>query len=187
MQELATRVGITAAGLYYYFHSKQDLLFEVLVAALEGVVGAIEQAVQDAGSVGLPLAAQQLRAFTHRHATFQIQALDVNAVYGAAFYGSHQVLALLLSEEQRHRLRELQDRGLNLLRRVLQDGMEAGEFEVSEPTVTALAIIGMGEYVPIWFKQSGRLSPDEVGMLCADLALRIVGAGAARTAPLPKS
>jgi AcrR family transcriptional regulator len=176
MQDIAARVGVTAAGLYYYFPSKQILLFEVLKSSLEAVIESVEQAVKvqlDSGEAG---PAARLAAFIQSHVRFQIDKVEESAVYGAAFYGSHHMLNAL-SEEQRGRLRELQHRSFDLLRATLREGVEAGVFRIAELTVTASAIIGMGEYVPAWFRPGGRLTREDLGRLYADIGLRMVDAG----------
>src|SRR2546428_9859577 len=113
MQDIAARVGITAPGLYYYFPSKQSLLFEVLETGLESVVAAVEEAVRAARGDGVPRPTAELRAFTRRHVIFQIEELEEATVYGAAFYGSHHMLNALTAE-QRARLSELQHKNLDL-------------------------------------------------------------------------
>jgi AcrR family transcriptional regulator len=175
MQDIATRVGITAAGLYYYVPSKQSLLFEVLQGSLETVVAWVETAVATAKEPGPASPALRLHVFIRSHVRYQIDKVEESAVYGAAFYGSRHMLNAL-SEEQRSRLRELQRRSFDLLRGILRDGIEAGLFPIAEVTATASAIVAMGEYVPSWFRAGGRLSPDEVGIIYGDLALRMVGA-----------
>jgi AcrR family transcriptional regulator len=175
MQDLAAKVGITAPGLYYHFRSKQSLLFDVLETALRDVIGAIDAAVAAAaGPDGAGGAAAQLRAFTRRHVTFQLGQMAEWAVYGAAFYGSRHLLNALTADQRTH-LRDLQHRNLDLLRAILRKGVLAGEFESNDATVTALAIIGIGEYVPTWFKPGGRYSAEQAGQLSADLALRLAG------------
>lgn len=174
MQDIAARVGITAPGLYYYFPSKQNLLFEVLESALENLLVRLEAAVQAARGDGGPRPPAELRAFTHSHVTFQIEEVEETAVYSSTFYGTHHMVKAL-SDAQRTRLRELQDRSFNLLRRILREGVDTGEFAIPELTTTAFAIIAIGEYPPSWFKPGGRLSADDLGALYADLALRMVG------------
>ena len=171
MQEIASRVGITAPGLYYYFPSKQSLLFEVLHTALASLVAREESAVEAARLAGVTA---QLRAFGYAHVTFQIDEPEETAVYGSTFYGSKQMVNALTAE-QRARLKDLQDRSLNLLKGILRQGVEAGEFRIPDLTATAFAILGIGEYVPAWFKRNGRLSSSDLGRLYSDLAVRIAG------------
>jgi AcrR family transcriptional regulator len=172
MQEIATRVGITAPGLYYYFPSKQRLLFEVLHTALAGLVSRLERAVEVARAEGLTA---QLRALIQVHVAFQVEEAAESAVYGSAFYGSKHMLNALTAK-QRGRLAELQDRSYRLLRDILQRGVEAGVFRIPAIAPTAMAIYGMGEHVPAWFKTGGPLSTEAVAALYADLAIRMAGA-----------
>jgi AcrR family transcriptional regulator len=174
MQQIAAGVGITAAGLYYYFTSKQVLLFEVLEAALERMVDRVATAVGAVAADEPDRPVRELRAFTEEHARFQIEEIEETAVYGAAFYGSRFLLNAL-ADEQRRRLRELQALSFDLLRRILRDGTDAGLFEVVETTATASAIVAMGEFAPSWFHPGGRLSADDVATLHGDLAVRMVG------------
>jgi AcrR family transcriptional regulator len=175
MQQIAAGVGVTAAGLYYYFPSKQSLLFEVLEAALERVVERVEAAVRAVPADATDRAMQELRAFTYEHAQFQIEEIEETAVYGAAFYGTHFLLNAL-TDDHRVRLRALQARSFDLVRRILRDGAEAGLMNVAETAATASAIVAIGEFVPSWFHVGGRLSPHDVGTLHSDLAVRMVTA-----------
>jgi AcrR family transcriptional regulator len=175
MQDLAARVGITAAGLYYYFPSKQVLLFEVLVAALRKVVSYIRAGVEAARARSGDDPAAELRALVERHVSFQLREVEESAVYGATFYGSHHLLNAL-SPEQRDQLRTLQRGTYDMLRAVLARGHALGRFDVPEPAPTAFAIIAMAEYVTSWFKPDGPLSAADVAVLHGDFALRLARA-----------
>lgn len=175
MQSIAARVGVTAAGLYYYFPSKQHLLFEVLETALEALVERAEAGVRAVPDDAPDRPAAALQALIYQHVKFQLEEPEESAVYGAAFYGTHFMLNAL-SEEQRGRLRELQARTYDMLRQILREGEAAGLFTVREPAATASALIALGEFAPAWFKSGGRLSPNDVASLYADLALRMVTA-----------
>src|SRR5262245_3979028 len=63
MQQIAAGVGVTAAGLYYYFPSKQILLFEVLEAALERIVDRVKAAVGAVPADAPDRPVRELRAF----------------------------------------------------------------------------------------------------------------------------
>ena len=44
------------------------------------------------------------------------------------------------------------------LRRLLRDGVAAGEFEINDERVAALAIGGMVSWAYVWYRSNGRLS-----------------------------
>ncbi|MDX2058337.1 MAG: TetR/AcrR family transcriptional regulator [Gemmatimonadales bacterium] len=175
MQNIADRVGVTGPGLYYYYSSKQALLFDVLYRGIEHALAVIGGAVAAARATSPGNATAALEAFVARHVAYQIEAASVGAVYGAAFYGSRHMFNAL-TEEQRVSLQKLQRQGLDLARGILEEGQATGEFRVPNLTQAALALIGMGEYVPTWYKVGGSLSAADVGQIYAEMALRLVGA-----------
>lgn len=59
---------------------------------------------------------------------------------------------------------------------LLEDGRAAGRFDLEDPRVTALAISGLVGWLHRWFRPEGRLPPDEVARLLADLVRRMVEA-----------
>jgi AcrR family transcriptional regulator len=176
MQQIAARVGVTAAGLYYYFPSKQSLLFEVLETALERLVDRMRAAVAAVPTDAADRPTRQLRAFITEHLRYQIEELEATAVYAAAFYGSYHLLNAL-TDEHRTRLAELQRASFDLLRSILQEGNAAGRFDVTEVTATASAIVAMGEFAPSWFRPGGRLTSSDLASLYGDLVVRMVRRG----------
>jgi hypothetical protein len=59
---------------------------------------------------------------------------------------------------------------------LLAEGVAAGEFDVSDVRLTALAIGGMISWAYTWHRPAGRLSLDDTSAEMARLALRMVGA-----------
>ena len=62
-----------------------------------------------------------------------------------------------------------------MLREILQEGIAAGQFAVSDISLTASAIGGMASWTYTWFQPSGRMSAQEVARNVAGLALRTAG------------
>jgi len=171
MQDVATAVGMTAPALYYYFDSKQRLLFEAIELELERFVGLVD-------SEGLATArgaAADLALFVRTHVQFQLENPASSRLYNAMFLGTNDLLAALTAR-QRTELRRFQGRVRERLRQILDRGVEAGELDVVDPTVTAMSILAVGEYAGSWFRPGGRLEPAEIADRCAELALRMVGA-----------
>jgi hypothetical protein len=61
------------------------------------------------------------------------------------------------------------DRGI---RRVLQEGMEAGAFRRGHAKLQAFAILGAVNWIPRWFDPSGSATSEEIGQAFADYLLR---------------
>ena len=68
-----------------------------------------------------------------------------------------------------------------MLRQIIQDGADSGEFRADDVPGTTLAVLSLCVDVARWFTADGPRTPDEVGTLYADLVLRMVGAPADRT------
>ena len=60
----------------------------------------------------------------------------------------------------------------DLPRRVLEAGIDAGEFGRLDPKLTARAWLGMHNYTYLWLKTGGRRSASQVAELFADLLIR---------------
>jgi AcrR family transcriptional regulator len=167
MNELARRVGITAAGLYWHFSSKEEILIEYL----ESVLLDLLHATGVASAQDDPLEA--LRTFVAAHVRFQLDRLDAAKVYGVVSYG-HEQLKRSLSEEGREKLLSLERRHLNNLERILNEGARQGRFDVADAPAVAFAILAMGEHAVFWFRANGRLSPAAIAELYGELATRMV-------------
>jgi hypothetical protein len=59
----------------------------------------------------------------------------------------------------------------DLVRDALSQLRSAGRLRDVDPTVAAFGIIGMILWLPRWFRQSGRLSQEQVAHQIADIAL----------------
>ena len=62
-----------------------------------------------------------------------------------------------------------------VLSNLLTEGVAAGEFDISDVNLTALAIGGMISWAYTWHRQEGRLALEDMCQRMADLALQMVG------------
>jgi hypothetical protein len=63
-----------------------------------------------------------------------------------------------------------------IVRRIIADGVKDGEFDVSDGTTAAAAVLSLCMDVARWYRPGHRRSPEEMGDFYANAALRIVGA-----------
>ena len=167
MKDIAERIGITAAGLYWHFDSKEAILSTYLETALERLVSVGQEALS------LDDPADQLRAFTRSHVAFQIEDPDTSAVFDSMVYGANQLRRGMGSDEQK-RLTALERQHFNTLRNILDAGVTRGRFEVDNTGIAAFAIIGMGEHVIHWYRPSGEFGVEKVADEFAEYAVRMV-------------
>jgi hypothetical protein len=82
-------------------------------------------------------------------------------------------------------LRALQRRHTENLRRIIQQGVAAGVFEVEDVSIAAFAIISMCDGVITWYRAEGRLTIEATADLYASMALGLVGVRSEIEDPAP--
>lgn len=148
MRQIAKEVGVQAGALYNYTPDKQTLLFDLL----NGHMQALLQARSDAGRAADPI--QALEDFTRFHIRF-------HHTRDEAVFISYMELRNL-TPENFEIIEQLRKRYEGDLQTILENGVDAGVFEIAEPKVTALALIAMLTGVNTWYRSDGRLSIDQV-------------------------
>jgi len=163
VNQIVKQVGITPAALYWHFESKEALLYALLMEGTDQFEAELNAAVGDADD---PAEVLRRLAAGHTHACLtnpQVARVDFSA----------KALSQWLSKEHYEEFHERQRKIIARWRDVIRMGMEAGEFAVDGPTITALAIIDMCEGAPAWFNPTGPLSAEEVADEYGLLALRL--------------
>ena len=168
--EIARQAGITPGALYWHFKSKEEILATVLEEGLAEFDASISTSLTgDSPSVRLY---QLVRA----HVLFQLSGFGANDVLATNFVIAQ--LAERLSASAKQRVNRHLRAHLNLVEEIIQEGLDANEFEVHQLSITALAVINLAEYTVTWFRTDGPLQPAEVAHIYGLLALGMVGAKA---------
>jgi AcrR family transcriptional regulator len=163
MRRLAAEVGVQAAALYRYFPTKEDLLFTLMREHMEALLATWETA----SPTSIDPAAR-LAAFVRNHIRFHVERRRSTHVSNMELRS--------LSRERLSAILKLREGYEKQLRQILREGAEAGNFQVDDPKLTAMAIIQMITGVIVWFRPDERLSVDEVAHTYLGMTLRLVGA-----------
>lgn len=163
MRAIAERVGITVGATYWYFASKEDLLFTYLSTAVSNILEAVRPSL-DPGT-----ADEQLRSFVRAHVGEQLRPLHL---YGPSL--SMNQLAKSLNQDQHERFQGLRRDWLDIVRQILRNGIAEGSFRSLDVTPTAFVLSTMLDSVVVWYKPDGRLGPKEVVALYEDLVMSMV-------------
>ncbi|CAL9396150.1 TetR/AcrR family transcriptional regulator [Streptomyces albus] len=161
-RDIAGRAGMSPAALYIHYKTKEELLFHISRVGHERSVAVLEEAVEGVADSGERLA-RAVRAFVRWHAEHHTTARVVQYELAA------------LEAEHYERIVVLRRRSEEILRGVLEDGVAVGAFDIADIRGTALAVMSLCIDVARWFSPAGRRTPDEIGALYADLALRMAG------------
>lgn len=163
MRHLASEVGVQISTLYYYFPSKEDILYRLLKTYLESLVGAAERSIEDAGEGASSTATVQslvrdsvLSLIKHRQAA------------GISISGAMAELAV----EQQAELTGYVERYESLYRRVIREGIAAGEFVPTDAALAAYLVLGAQARLCAWYRPEGRLSPDQIAGTFSFLLVR---------------
>ncbi|MEU8891810.1 TetR/AcrR family transcriptional regulator [Streptomyces sp. NPDC048442] len=162
-RDIAGRAGMSPAALYIHYKTKEELLHRISRIGHDKALRILESAADGDGSAAERLT-DAVVTFVRWHAAHHTTARVVQYELDA------------LGDEHRAEIVELRRRSDAAVRRIINDGVEAGEFDVPDIPGTTLAVLSLCIDVARWFNVEGRRTPDEVGALYADLVLRMVAA-----------
>jgi TetR/AcrR family transcriptional regulator, cholesterol catabolism regulator len=158
VSDVARALGMTKAGLYHYFESKEALLFEIMSYGLDRVR---DEVVVPIRAIRDP--EERLHQILMRHASIATQGR------GAVTHLGDEIRAL--PPASRRQLEERMRKYVDLVRDTLAELKAAGRLRDVDPTVAAFSLIGMILWLPRWFRQDGRLTQQQVAKELAKLAL----------------
>ncbi|MFI1017237.1 TetR/AcrR family transcriptional regulator [Streptomyces sp. NPDC020965] len=162
-RDIAGRAGMSPAALYIHYKTKEELLHRISRIGHDRALEVLTTAAERSGTPGERLAdavSSFVRWHAGRHNTARVVQYELDA----------------LSPEHRTEIVGLRRRSDDVVRGILRDGVEAGEFDVPDVPGTTVAVLSLCIDVARWFNTQGRRTPDEVGALYADLVLRMVSA-----------
>lgn len=171
MKDIAAEVNLTAASLYHHFDNKDALLLAVLEAGLNRVIQQAEPIVDSDQS-----AAEKLRALIRVH----VGGLTSNTAVGAAMvFEIRSLLNLTATNGKTHDLVKRRDNFFarrdyfeSLYRRIVQAGIESGEFHAVDTAIITKTMLGAHNWVSVWYRDGGRLSGEQIADMMADTFLR---------------
>ncbi len=185
IRDLTSAAGINVASFYNHFKSKEQLLFEVSLAAHDTHQTFIRDGLLGAGDDPAAQLREAIRANAMFHGTFPTLAVAANAEMHA------------LSPEHRDRIYSVRHDSASLIVAIIERGNTLGAFDCPDPWMALSAIGGMCLRISWWFRgdtsgADGTLSSyaaetatwfpegaykiEDVAAAFADFALKIVSA-----------
>ena len=161
-RDIASRAGLSPAGVYVHYPSKEDLLFELSrrghARARDLLVAAAEAA---------PNPTEALRAIIGGFSRWHAEHYELGRIVQFEF--RH------LSHEHREAVLGLRKEIDSVVAGVLRDGVASGEFEVEDVAGTALALLSMAIDVARWYAPDvRRTTPAAIETAYGNLAVRLV-------------
>lgn len=162
-RDIASGAGLSPAGVYVHFGSKEELLFELSRSGHEAALALVRESVAEAGSPR-----EQLSSVMRRFSEWHVEQHETARVV----YHEHSHLTAAHQSEVLALRKEI-DR---LVRSVIEAGVAAGDFNVDDIADTALALLSIVIDVARWYSPTIRRTPAQIGATNAALGLRLVGA-----------
>lgn len=154
LEDIAGRVGLRNTALYHYFPDKEAILYECHRRSLDELERVMREARERFGT-----SSERLAHVIRGHVRVMTEVLDGSPL-------AFEVHAL--SPGHQAEVVARRDRFETELRRLVAEGVEAGEFRTVDPKTAAFVILGSINWIARWYRPEGRLRAPELGARFSD-------------------
>jgi len=162
--DVAEACGISKAGVYYHFHSKQELLAAIIGYAQEIHENEVQKVLETCRGGD----AEQLRRLIRAHALMMTREDDA----AFAILAVDELRSLLPAD--RAQIARRKRTYLALIRERLERLAAAGKLRDIDITTATHTLTGMVLWLPKWYRQGGRLSARQMAEEITRLAMQAV-------------
>ena len=166
-RDISRRAQVSAGALYTHYDSKQALLELIIRVTHEAMLTRMRAANDEGGSPS-----DRLRRIVISHVRFHAKYNNATRV---ANYELHS-----LDDQARKEIRLLRDEMERVVRDVVDEGCESGDFAVADRQLAGMYVLSLGIDVSRWFRVGHRLTPDELAEEYARLVLHSIAAPTTR-------
>jgi len=158
LDDIAERLGVRKTALYHYFPDKDSILYSCHQESL----AELDRLIED--SAGCCQSHRERLAFLIKeHVRVMTEKLEGSPL-------AFEVSAL--SPARRADVIRGRDRYERVLREVVAEGIEAGEFREVDPKIAVFAILGAINWIARWYSPEGGAAVPVLGDQFADFLLR---------------
>ncbi len=158
VQDIADAVGLQKGSLYHYISGKEELLLTIFERGSGGFTRRLQEITASAAP---PV--DKLRSAVEAQVIMLCEHLDTYSVYLAE--------RRTLTGRTQSKVRAEAERHTHLVEEIIRDGIARGDFRRVDTKMAAYAILGMCNWMYQWYSPSGRLSPEAIAHIFADLVL----------------
>jgi AcrR family transcriptional regulator len=157
--DIADALNMTKAGLYYYFESKQELLYRIVLLGLDSVKEEVLDPVRE-----IKDAEERLRFIILNHARLAAEGNH------AVIIVSHEMNSL--SFTQREAMLKRKREYFEFVRNTLVELKKDKKLYDIDITTATFTLLGMILWLPRWFRPNGKLTVKQVCEDVCDMALK---------------
>jgi len=148
MREIAAGLGMAPGALYYYFESKEDLLYGCQILSLQRL---LKSARRIAGDDAAPH--EKLRRLVRAHLGHILDELGGSFAHIEFHALPEPLLGDVVSKRDAYE---------RVVRKILREGIDRGVFRAMDVKLAALALLGALNWTVVWWKPEGNHDLDEV-------------------------
>lgn len=149
LDDIADAIGFTKPAIYYYFKSKDDILFAIIDDIVDQGLRRIQAVASREAS-----ATERMHDLLVENTRVILENLNANTV----FYNERG----LLSAEHERAIRARERGYTKIVEDLYVEGVENGEFIDVDPHIATSTLLGASIWSYRWFDPEGELSIDEI-------------------------
>lgn len=162
VDKIVQESGTSKGGFYHNFKSKDELLYTIHDSFITYVLDKANEAYKKYDTPAERLY-ETVKSFVMM---FEMYRPHVTVFYQESLY---------LSPEYFRAIKEKRDDYKQLMFKVVQEGIEQGEFRPELPVpITSMAIFGMTNWTYKWYKSEGKYSIQEIADIYADFVMNSI-------------
>ena len=159
MRDLSKASGMSLAGLYYYFKSKDELLYLIQKDIFETVMDSLHQRLE---KITDPV--EQLETLIDLHINYFATQMDRVKVL------SHESDSLVGTYWQE--IRDLKRKYYRLVKGIILKAQEKGQVGEVNPHVATMALFGMMNWIYTWYRSGEPATPPEIAKQMSQIYLK---------------
>lgn len=151
IRDIAKATDMTTAGLYYYFKSKEELLFQILKGHMDDMISGIEQ---------IPVASVPSLELIKAYILYQVNS------YCSDRYRTKLILNDddCLTGEWYDQIKDKQRQYIGFWRRALENYCREEQLPVDHVAIDAHCLVGMCVWIYRWYDTKGSIDPETLAM-----------------------
>lgn len=149
IDDVAANLGYTKSVVYYYFENKNEILWQIFSRIFDTFFSSIEAIRKQ----NLP-SRDALGKMIQQHALNVMKNRDTTAIYNRE--------ESELDPQQKRQVRQMKREYDALFESVFQKGVSEGHFREMPPHVAVGGMLGMCNWLYIWYDENGPLSPEQI-------------------------
>ena len=167
MRDLSRASGVSLSGLYYYFESKEELLYLIQKDTFGTIVARLRERLEEVNDP-----AERIRCFIHNHLEY--------------FLASQKAMKVLSHEDDVLKngwgaeIAAIKREYYRICMELLDEYKQARGLEFSSRTAV-LSLFGMMNWIYTWYNARVDAEAAELAREMGDIFLRGIGAGSAKT------